>query len=379
MKNNPLIEIEHYGQGVWLDYIRRDLILSGELKGLIDNDGLSGMTSNPTIFEKAISGSTDYDAQLSEVLAQDSNAKPNRLYEELAIRDIQMVADLLAPVYERKNKTDGFVSLEVSPGLSEDTLGTIAEARRLWKMVSRPNVMIKVPATKKGIPAIEALISEGININITLMFTMAHYEAVAQAYIRGLKHCEKPGEVASVASFFVSRVDTLVDQALEKIGTEEALNLRGKAAIANSKMIYRRFLEIFYGEDFADLKRKGARVQRPLWASTSTKNPNYSDVLYIEELVGSDTVNTMPPATLSAFRDHGRAIKDAVKEGQPEEILNTSARLGIDLNAVGEKLQQDGIESFASSFKKLLLALEEKSKKILSKEMDKKKEALQKH
>lgn len=379
MKNNPLIEIEHYGQGVWLDYIRRDLILGGELKRLIDNDGLSGMTSNPTIFEKAISGSTDYDAQLSEVLAQDSNAKPNRLYEELAIRDIQMVADLLAPVYERKNKTDGFVSLEVSPGLSEDTLGTIAEARRLWKMVSRPNVMIKVPATKKGIPAIEALISEGININITLMFTMAHYEAVAQAYIRGLKHCGKPGGVASVASFFVSRVDTVVDQELEKIGTEEALKLRGKAAIANSKMIYRRFLEIFYGEDFADLKRKGARVQRPLWASTSTKNPNYPDVLYIEELVGSDTVNTMPPATLSAFRDHGRAIKDAVTKGQPEEILNTLAKLGIDLNAVGEKLQQDGIESFTSSFKKLLLALEEKSKKILSKEMDKKKEALHKH
>ena len=271
-----------------------------------------------------------------------------------------MAADLLMPVYKRKDKADGFVSLEVSPGLAEDTQGTIVEARRLWKAVARPNVMIKVPGTKKGIPAIEALISEGININITLMFTMAHYEAVAHAYIRGLRRCQKPEGVASVASFFVSRVDTVVDKALETIGTEEALNLRGKAAIANNKMIYRRFIQIFYRETFAALKKKGARVQRPLWASTSTKNPNYPDVLYIEALSGRDTVNTMPPDTLHSFRDHGVAKKDAVEEGKPEEVLASLAKLGIDLNAIGEKLQQDGVESFASSFKKLLLALEEK-------------------
>jgi transaldolase len=367
MKNNPLVEIENFGQGVWLDYIRRDLISSGELKRLIDEDGLSGMTSNPTIFEKAISGSTDYDAQLRDLLAQNPSASTDVLYEKVAIQDIQMVADLLSPVYKRKDKADGFVSLEVSPGLAQDTQATIIEARRLWKAVDRPNVMIKVPATEKGIPAIEALISEGININITLMFTMAHYEAVAQAYIRGLEHCQKPEGVASVASFFVSRVDNVVDKALEEIGTEEALDLRGKIAIANSKMIYRRFRQIFYGKSFAALEKKGARVQRPLWASTSTKNPLYRDVLYIEELVGRDTVNTMPPATLSAFRDHGRALKDAVEKGESQALLARLAELHIDLNEVGEKLQQEGIDSFASSFKKLLSALEEKSKKIRGK------------
>lgn len=366
MKNNSLIELENYGQGVWLDYIRRDLFLSGKLKRLIDEDGLSGMTSNPTIFDKAISGSTEYDAQLHDLLAQNPKFGADALYEKIAIQDIQIAADLFMPVYKRKDKADGFVSLEVSPGLAEDTQGTIAEARRLWKVVARPNVMIKVPATKKGIPAIETLISEGININITLMFTMAHYEAVAQAYIRGLQRCQKPDSVASVASFFVSRVDTVVDKALEAIGTDEALNLCGKAAIANSKMIYRRFLQIFDGETFAALKKKGSRVQRPLWASTSTKNPNYPDVLYIEALAGCDTVNTIPPDTLHAFRDHGVAKKDAVEEGKPEEVLAGLAKLGIDLNAVGEKLQQDGIESFAASFKKLLSALEEKSKIILS-------------
>jgi len=372
--NNPLIELESYGQGVWLDYISRELISSGELKRLIEQDGLSGMTSNPTIFEKAISGSSDYDAQLSDLLLRDPHVTPKILYEKLAVQDIQMAADLLAPVYERKSKADGFVSLEVSPGLSQDTEGTIAEARRLWKMISRPNVMIKVAATEKGIPAIETLISEGININITLMFTMNHYEAVTQAYIRGLRNCSKPEGVSSVASFFVSRVDTAVDKILEKIGTEEALSLRGQVAIANSKMIYRKFSEIFYKKDFADLKKKGALVQRPLWASTGTKNSNYSDVLYVEELAGRNTVNTMPPATLSAFRDDGRVIKDAVEKGQPEEILARLAKLGIDLNTVGEKLQQDGIESFVSSFEKLLLALERKSKIIQSKEADKKKE-----
>jgi len=379
MKNNSLIELENYGQGVWLDYISRDLISSGELKRLIDEDGLSGMTSNPTIFEKEISGSTDYDDQLRDLLIPNRHTGADTLYEAIAIQDIQMAADLLMPVYLRKDRADGFVSLEVSPGLAEDTQGTIVEARRLWKAVAWPNVMIKVPATKKGIPAIETLISEGINVNITLMFTMGHYEAVTQAYIRGLQRCKKPEGVASVASFFVSRVDTVVDKALEAIGTKEALDLRGQAAIANSKMIYRRFLQIFDGEAFAALKTKGARVQRPLWASTSTKNPNYPDVLYIEALSGNETVNTMPPDSLYDFRDHGVAKKDAVKEGKPEEVLASLAKLGIDLNTVGEKLQQDGIESFAASFKKLLSALEEKSKTILFQDVDKQKELQQRH
>jgi transaldolase len=365
MKNNSLVDLENYGQGIWLDYIRRDLFSSGELKRLIDQDGLTGMTSNPTIFEKAISGSSDYDDQICQLLRVNPKTSVEILYEKIAIQDIQTAADFFMPVYKRKDKADGYVSLEVSPYLAHDTKGTVAQARHLWTTVARPNVMIKVPATKEGIPAIETLISEGININITLMFTMAHYEAVAQAYIRGLGVCRKPEGVASVASFFVSRVDTAVDKALEVIGTQEALNLRGQAAIANSRIVFRRFLEIFEGPTFAALRKKGARVQRPLWASTGTKNPAYSDVLYVEELAGPNTVNTMPPETLKNFRDHGIAKKDEVEKGQPQEILARLAKLGIDLNAVGEKLQQDGVDSFAASFKKLLSALEEKRKIIL--------------
>jgi transaldolase len=366
MTYNPLVDLGNCGQSVWLDYIRRDLISSGELKKLIDKDGLKGMTSNPTIFEKAISGSTDYDAQLRDLLAQNPHAAGDELYEKVAIKDIQMAADLLAPVYQSNNKADGFVSLEVSPGLAHDTQATITEARRLWKAVARPNVMIKVPATKEGIPAIETLISEGININITLMFTMAHYEAVAQAYIRGVERCQNPQNVSSVASFFVSRVDTVIDKALEEITTKEVLDLRGEAAIANSKMIYRRFLQIFYEGPFSVLEKKGAHVQRPLWASTSTKNLNYSDVVYIERLIGKNTVNTMAPDTLSAFLDHGRVIKDTVEKGKPEEILARLAELHIDLNEVGEKLQEDGIKSFALSFEKLIFTLNEKSKALRS-------------
>jgi transaldolase len=366
MNKNPLIELGVCGQGVWLDYISRDLISSGELKKLIDQDGLSGMTSNPTIFEKSISGSADYDAQLDDLLAKNPQAAGDILFEKISTEDIQNAADLLAPVYQSTNKADGFVSLEVSPGVSQDTKATIAQARHLWKAVGRPNVMIKIPATRAGIPAIETLIAEGININITLMFTMAHYEAVAQAYIHGLQHCQDPCNISSVASFFVSRMDTVVDKALEEIGTQEALDLRGTAAIANSKMIYRRFLQIFLGESFTALKKKGARLQRPLWASTSTKNPNYLDVMYIEGLVGQHTVNTMPPDTLKAFRDHGRVVKDAVEKGNPEEILARLSALNINLNEVGEKLQQDGVKSFSSSFEKLISALEEKSKLIRS-------------
>jgi transaldolase len=367
MKRNSLVELENDGQGVWLDYIRRDLFSSGELKRLINEDGITGMTSNPTIFEKAITSSTEYDAQIRDLLSSNPNMPAEILYEKIAIQDIQSAADFLLPIYNRLEKADGFVSLEVSPLLAQDTQATIVQARRLWKDVARPNIMIKVPGTKNGIPAIAALISEGININITLMFTMAHYDAVTQAYIRGLLSAKKPESVASVASFFVSRVDTVVDKALTVIGSKDALDLRGLVAIANSKMIYRRFKEVFYGDPFAALKKKGARVQRPLWASTSTKNPNYPDVLYVEALSGRDTVNTIPPDTLYEFRDHGVAKKNAVEEGKPQEVLASLAKLGIDLNAVGEKLQQDGVDSFALSYKKLLSALEEKSKTIRGK------------
>ena len=365
---NPLKELEKRGQSIWLDYIRRSLITSGELGRLIREDGLRGVTSNPTIFEKAISGSKDYDDTLRVRLGEDPHADTAALFEMLAVEDIQKAADAFRPVYESTQGADGFVSLEVSPRLAHDTAGTLAEARRLWKALGRPNVMIKVPATPEGIPAIAALIGEGINVNVTLMFSLAHYEAVAQAYLRGLERSSEPQGVASVASFFVSRVDTGVNRKLGEIGTPEALVLRGQAAIANARMVYRRFREIFDGASFAALRNRGTRVQRPLWASTGAKNPAYSDVLYVEELIGADTVNTVPPATLDAFRDHGRVAGNTVEQGQveAEETLKRLARLGIDLNAITENLQADGVSSFAASFEQLLGALEEKRKGLLA-------------
>ncbi len=362
---NPLQQLGKFGQSPWLDYIRRDLVTSGELKRLVLEDGLGGMTSNPTIFEKAITGSTDYDSTLRSLLAKNPHAKAITLYEALAIEDIQMAADVLRLVYDRTAGADGYVSLEVSPKLAHDTAATIAEARRLWKAVNRPNLMIKVPATPEGIPAVETLLAEGINVNITLMFSMAHYEAVAQAYLRGASRCPKPKAIASVASFFVSRVDTAVDKALEAIGSPEALALRGKAAIANTKKVYQRFREIFYGDAFAALRKKGVRVQRPLWASTSTKNPAYLDVMYVEELIGKDTVNTLPPATLEAYRDHGRprmTIEEKLDEAQA--MLDQLKKLKIDLDVVTQKLQVDGVASFAASFDQLMPGLEKKVQAI---------------
>ncbi|HEX7231859.1 MAG TPA: transaldolase, partial [Candidatus Binatia bacterium] len=264
---NPLKQLAEQGQSIWLDYIRRDLIRSGELQRLVEEDGLRGITSNPTIFDKAISGSTDYDIALRALLAVNLHAPVGELYEQLAIEDIQMAADVLRTVYDETHGDDGYVSLEVSPDLADDTEKTITEAQRLRSAVNRPNVMIKVPATPAGLPAIEELIAKGVNVNITLMFSMRHYEAVARAYIQGLERCENPAGVASVASFFVSRVDTAVDKALEESGNPEAKALAGKIAIANSKVVYRRFFEIFHGEGFAALRQRGARVQRPLWAS----------------------------------------------------------------------------------------------------------------
>jgi len=359
---NSLKELGGQGQSIWLDYIRRNLILSGELKRMVDEDGIRGMTSNPTIFEKAIAGSADYDDALGAMLEQDPQADVEKLYEPLAIEDIQMAADVLRSVYDSTAGDDGYVSLEVSPHLAHDTQGTISAAKRLRAAVNRPNLMIKVPATAAGIPAIEQLIADGLNINITLMFSMSHYEAVARAYVKGLERGANPAQVASVASFFVSRVDTVVDKALESNGSAEAKALLGKIAIANSRVVYRRFMEIFHGEGFASLRSRGARVQRPLWASTGTKNPAYSDVLYVENLIGPETVNTLPPDTINAFRDHGKIPGATVKAGfdDADAALASLAELGINLEAITEKLQVDGVAAFAASFDQLMGALEKK-------------------
>ena len=286
----------------------------------------------------------------------------------MAIENIRAASDVLRAVYEETEGADGFVSIEVSPRLAHDTERTIDEAKRLQAEVDRPNVMIKVPATPEGIPAIEALIADGVNVNITLMFSMRHYEAVARAYIQGLQRCSNPRQVSSVASFFVSRVDTVVDGALKKLGTEEASALLGKVAIANCKLVYRRFREIFYGEAFAALRDRGARVQRPLWASTGTKDPAYSDVLYVENLIGPDTVNTLPPATLDAFKRHGRAKGSTVEEElkKAESELCRLKELGIDLDAIAEKLQTDGISAFAVSLDRLVAAVEEKRGRLVA-------------
>jgi len=361
-----LKELARQGQSVWLDFISRKLIINGDLKRLVEQDGVRGVTSNPTIFEKAIAGSTDYDQILRGLLSKNSRAGVAQLYEPLVIEDIRMAADVLRSVYDETEAADGYVSLEVSPHLAHDTQATIGEAKRLRAAVDRPNVMIKVPATPKGIPAVETLIAEGINVNITLMFSMAHYEDVARAYINGLSRSANPAKIASVASFFVSRVDTMVDRALESLGTPHALALLGKIAIANSKMVYNRFRQIFHGEGFAALRQRGARVQRPLWASTGTKNSKYSDVLYVENLIGPETVNTLPPETLEAFKDHGRIIEEAVRENLDDAAasLGRLKALGIDLNTVAEKLQADGVTSFATSFDQLMVALEKKKSMI---------------
>ena len=359
---NPLKALwEEHGQAAWLDYIERDLLTGGGLERLVVSDGVRGVTSNPSIFKAAITGSESYDSDIDAFLAAHPDASTTELYEALAITDIQMAADILAPVYETSAGTDGFVSLEVSPHLAHDTAGTEAEALRLWKAVDRPNLMIKVPATSAGIPAIENLIAAGINVNATLMFSLADYESVATAFLHGLERRDDPSGVASVASFFVSRVDTRIDAALEAIGTDEALGLRGRAAIANSRLAYRRFLELFHHPTFVEMKARGAQVQRPLWASTSTKNPDYLDVLYVEELVGPETVNTLPTATLEAYRDHGRPESNIAETFDEDEALLTRLGvLGIDLDQVTAQLQVDGVKSFADAFDDLMAALEAK-------------------
>jgi transaldolase/transaldolase/glucose-6-phosphate isomerase len=358
---NPLLTLGQRGQSVWLDSISRSLITGGTLQRLMERDGVSGVTSNPTIFAKAIAGSSDYDASLERILRVQPNIANATLAERLMIEDIQMAADVLRPVYVRTDGADGFVSLEVSPACAGDTEATIAEARRLWFDVARFNVMIKVPATTAGIPAIEVLTAQGINVNITLMFSLEHYEAVARAYLHGLALHSGRNHPSSVASVFVSRLDAVADPLLDAIGSPDAKRLRGKVALANARRIYRRFTEIFHGEPFVDLRRRGARVQRPLWASTGTKDAAYSDVRYLESLVALDTITTVPPATLDAFRDHGvvPATLD-FNADEDEATLKAAVALGLDLHALTERLQADGVAAFAQSYGELLDALAQK-------------------
>jgi transaldolase / glucose-6-phosphate isomerase len=364
---NPLKELLAYGQSPWMDYIRRDLLTSGELKKYIDNDGLRGMTSNPAIFEKAITGSNLYADILSSPEAKKLDAKG--LFEKIAVRDVQDACDIFKPVYTESKRRDGYVSIEVSPNLAADTKGSIEEARRLWKGVARENVMVKVPGTPEGLPAIRQLLEEGININITLLFAQSAYEKVAEAFLAALEARAAKGQdishIASVASFFVSRIDSLVDSKIDeklKISADAGQtalleSIRGKIAIANARLTYKKYQELFGGPRWNALAAKGAQTQRLLWASTSTKNPKYRDVLYVEELIGADTVDTIPPATFDAFRDHGK-LRPSLTENV-EGAAKTMADLGkagISMKEVTEKLLADGVKLFADAFTTLLAA-----------------------
>ena len=367
---NPLKELLNYGQAMWLDYIRRDLFTTGKLKAMIADDGLRGMTSNPAIFEKAITDSSLYDDVLRS-LASQKGLSATAKFEQIAIRDIQDAADALRPVYEESNYRDGYVSLEVSPYLAMKTQETIDEARRLWKTVQRENVMIKIPGTAAGLPAIQQAISEGININVTLLFAQEVYEKVAEAYVNGVEALASRGgnlqKMAGVASFFISRIDTLIDSILNEKQksdsdvAQQALlkSLLGKVAIANGKLTYQKYQRIFSGPRWEALAAKGAHTQRVLWASTSTKNPNYRDVIYVEELIGPDTVNTMPPATIDAFRDHGK-LRNSLSEDIPgaQKTMDDLAKAGISMKEVTDKLTVDGVKLFADAFDKLLAAVE---------------------
>jgi transaldolase / glucose-6-phosphate isomerase len=381
---NPLEHLHDFGQAVWLDFLSRRFVAEGGLKKLIETDGLTGVTSNPSIFEKAIAGGTDYDSALKAAESEgDSDNDVMSLYERLAIADIQSAADALRPAYAATKRRDGYVSLEVSPYLAMSTDATVAEARRLWGAVGRDNLMIKVPATQAGLPAIRQLIGEGINVNITLLFSQQVYEEVVEAYLAGLEHLAAqggdPSRIASVASFFVSRIDVAVDALIEEQlrQTNEAdqraalTGLRGKIAVANAKLAYQRYQRLFDGARWEKLKAKGAHVQRLLWASTGTKNPAYSDVLYVEELVGADTVNTMPPATMDAFRSHGKARASLTENiGEAERTMAALARCGISIDAVTQKLVEEGVQLFADAFDTLLGAVSRKRTAALGDRLD---------
>ncbi len=367
--SNPLIDLQQYGQSVWYDNMQRGMIMSGELQDLIDNDGLRGMTSNPAIFEKAITGSTDYTGTLGALANSGKSAL--EIYELIAVEDIQWAADVLLPVYRQTEGRDGFISLEVSPHLAHDTAGTIREALRLNERVGRANLMIKVPGTRAGVPAVEHLIGAGVNINITLLFGQKNYQQVAAAYMAGLeKLAASDGDVAavaSVASFFISRIDTLADeyietrlQKAERASERLALrNLLGKTAIANAKLAYASYQEMCEGKRWQKLAARGARTQRLLWASTSTKNPAYRDVIYVEELIGADTVNTIPETTFNAFREHGVA-RASLEEGVEEarDVMAALKELGISMDEITSRLQEDAVRLFVEPFDKLLAAIE---------------------
>ena len=371
MATNPLHQLAAQGQSVWLDYIRRDLIESGGLAKLIADGELRGITSNPSIFEKAIAGSREYDRLLEAALRETRD--PVAVYERLAVRDIQDAADALRPVYDETGGRDGFVSLEVSPHLAYDTAQTIAEGRRLWGAVDKPNLMIKVPGTPAGVPAFAQLIGEGININVTLLFSREAHWRVAEAYIDAIErraaHHRDFGRIASVASFFVSRIDTAVDKQLaaraalafsdpERI---QLVGLMGRAAIANAKLAYQTYLELFGTSRWKSLAAKGAQPQRVLWASTSTKNPEYRDVVYVEELIGRDTVNTLPPATLEAFRDHGRVRPSLTEDVDgARRVMGDLAAVGISMDEVTARLLDEGVQLFADAYDKLIAAIGER-------------------
>jgi transaldolase len=372
---NPLLQLKDYGQSVWYDNIDRAQLVSGQFKQMLGTDGIVGVTANPTIFQKSISAGHAYDEQMQELINQGKST--NEIYEALVIRDIQTVADLLRPIYDSSEGKDGYVSLEVSPELANDTEGTIAEAARFWQMVNRPNLMIKIPATPAGIPAIRKTLSNGINVNVTLIFAIESYHAVTEAYIQALEERKAAGKdikhIASVASFFVSRVDVLVDPLLDKKiqGTSDPAEqqklkaLQGKAAIANARLVYQDFKKIFNTPRFEALKQAGAHVQRPLWASTSTKNPTYRDVLYAEELIGPETVDTMPLETVEKFADHGR-VRDSIEDDLEgaRNTLDTLEQVGIHYTQVTQQLLDEGVQKFADSFHQLFAGIDSKKNAI---------------
>ncbi|MFP5306735.1 MAG: transaldolase [Gammaproteobacteria bacterium] len=373
---NPLLQCRTHGQSIWLDYIRRDLVAGGALQRLIDDDGISGLTSNPAIFEKAIGGSQDYDVALSALVAS-GERDPSVLFERLAVEDIRAAADLLEPVYRDSAGADGYVSLEVSPHLAMDEAATVREARRLWRAVDRPNLMIKVPGTPPGIAAVCRLVGEGVNINVTLLFAREAYRAVADAYIRGLETFVAgggdPARVASVASFFVSRIDTAVDAELgRRLATADAAErgaleaLAGRVAVANAKLAYADYRTICAQPRWQALLARGARPQRLLWASTGTKNPQYSDVLYVESLIGPETVNTVPPATLDAFRDHGQAAPRLAEDiDGARAVIGALAAAGLSLDAITDRLVVEGVQLFVDAHDKLLAAVAAKCDALL--------------
>ncbi len=356
---NNIQKLAELGQSIWIDNIQRKMLTGGGLQAMID-EGLLGMTSNPTIFEKAIGGSSDYDEAMRPLVAQGATAE--QIYDALTLEDVGMAADIFRPVFDRTQGKDGYVSIEVSPKLAHDTAGTLADARRLWQTLQRPNVMIKIPATQEGLPAIEQALTDGINVNVTLMFSMNHYLAVAETYLRALEARAAVGQpidhVASVASFFVSRVDTLLDPKLEQAG---AAHLQGQAAVANSQLVYQKYGELFGGERFKALADKGARPQRVLWASTSTKNPRYPDVLYVDTLIGPETVNTVPPETYTAILDHTVVARTVDRDvAAARKVIDDLKAAGFDLDEVGEQLSIEGVDKFSKSFDGLLKVIEQK-------------------